>query len=147
MFSGLYSLQELSLSRNNINTIKKGSFRDNSALANLYLNKNKIHTIEPGSFWNNSALTKLDLENNALETLPECIFHQENHPNYLHDLMLGRNSLSCNQSLCWLRQVDNDWLRVVDHYYDTSALIVLSHNDRVVFALIVKRNTAYLYQG
>ncbi len=119
MFSGLHSMDRISLRGNVIETIGKGSFIENPALVNMDLSHNDIHSIEPGSFWNNTALAKLDLDENDLETLPECMFHPQKHPNDLRKMIIERNDLQCNQSLCWLKQLDNDWLYVVDDDYDT----------------------------
>lgn len=59
-FDGLKSLHEISLSRNNIDTIEPGAFKDLKNLQYLYLYTNQIETLDENLFvrsaWNGLVL-------------------------------------------------------------------------------------------
>ncbi len=103
------SLTYISLGNNKLSVIRKNMFSGLPHLASLALNDNMINTIESGTFKDNTALTWLSLYGNQLETLNQCIFDPENHPCSL-ELWLWDNPLSCNESLCWLKQAT--WITV-----------------------------------
>ena len=135
MFANLSNLERLELQFNQIHTIQLDSFKDNTALTGLYLSRNKLEMVkrtmfsgllnletlilygnqifmtESGSFKKNTALTTLGLQDNSLQTLPPCMFDPDNHPTSL-TLRMENNPLRCDESWCWVKQAESDWITV-----------------------------------
>ena len=73
-FSGLTSLQEIDLSRNNLTSLPEGVFSGLSALQQLLLHYNRLTTLPEGVFSGLSSLRVLFLHSNSITDLPEGIF-------------------------------------------------------------------------
>ena len=111
-FVAVATVTWLNLAENKLEIIREQMFSGLTNLRVLYLQYNLVQRIEPGSFRDNTALTTLYLSYNLLQTLPESMFDLDNHPNNLqHDgLYMYNNPLVCNQSICWLKQAEQDWI-------------------------------------
>ena len=79
-------------------------------MAALYLHNNLIENIENESFKNNLALNRVELHDNLLRTLPGCMFDPLNHPSHIRHFRISGNNLSCNETLCWLRYAEQNWI-------------------------------------
>ena len=83
-------LQYLALERNNINTIKAGTFQNLSKLEILNLEFNQIKVIENGAFSGLSNLVKLSLQYNQIKNLTSEVFKGMES---LKDLELNDNQI------------------------------------------------------
>ncbi|CAH0406566.1 unnamed protein product [Chilo suppressalis] len=86
----LKQIQELSLYRNSISSIKAGCFPANSSIKALNLNSNHIKIIEDGALNNLSNLEVLKLNRNEIESLPNHLFINQSN---LKTLELNHNKL------------------------------------------------------
>ena len=90
-FSGLSSLEFLSLNSNSLRSLPPGVFRDLSSLKTLWLWDNPLQTLPENVFQGLDSLQTLDLADIQLHSLPEEIFRGLHN---LNRLWLQRNSLS-----------------------------------------------------
>ncbi len=112
-FSHVPSVTLIKHAWNKLSVIRKNMFSGLPNLAELRIQNNLIHTIEVGSFRQNTALVTLLLWGNLLQTIPELMFDPQNHPSGLSYFEIDGNPLSCDESLCWLKQFDTTWITVV----------------------------------
>ena len=73
-FSGLTSLEYLSLSFNRLSALPEGIFRGLTNLEALFLNGNSLTRLPPTAFEGLESLRWLELGHNRLEALPEGVF-------------------------------------------------------------------------
>ena len=73
-FSGISSLENVSLGNIDIKNIPEGLFDGLWQLKSLNLKKNKIKTLAENIFHNNILLESINLSDNPLETIPEGVF-------------------------------------------------------------------------
>ena len=90
-FSGLSSLEFLSLNSNSLRSLPEGIFRDLSSLRELWLWDNPLQTLSKNVFQGLDSLQSLNLADIQLHSLPEEIFRGLHN---LDVLWLQRNSLS-----------------------------------------------------
>ena len=90
-FSGLSSLEFLSLNSNSLRSLPEGIFRDLSSLRTLWLWDNPLQTLSENVFQDLDSLQTLDLSRIQLHSLPEEIFRGLNN---LDRLWLDGNRLS-----------------------------------------------------
>ncbi|KAI8490298.1 hypothetical protein Bbelb_320360 [Branchiostoma belcheri] len=92
-FSGLPSLESLSLDSNRLTKVKQTWFIGLEKLFELILSNNSIKQVEPGSFVHFTRLQKLDLENNLLQVVdPAWLFGLKGSMPML--MNLGLNAIS-----------------------------------------------------
>ncbi len=111
-FSAVPTVTDVYLGDNELSLIRKNMFAGLFNLFELRLNSNRIHTVEPGSFNDNNALYILNLNGNSLQTLSECVFDPANHPTNLAYFSFASNPIQCDQSWCWVKQAESDWIHV-----------------------------------
>ena len=73
-FSGLTSLREIDLARNNLTSLPEGIFSGLSALQQILLQYNRLTTLSEGVFSRLSSLRILFLHSNSITELPEGVF-------------------------------------------------------------------------
>ena len=110
-FSAVPSVTFINLDNNKLEIVNKSMFAGLPNLQELKLNYNLIHTVQMDSFKDNTALTKLWLFANSLESLPQCVFDPDNQPAGL-TLRVYNNPMTCDQSWCWVKQAEGDWITV-----------------------------------
>lgn len=91
MFANLYDLEQLTLSKNNIQTIDSDLFQHLTNLKALNLNENSIRTFHSDTFKYVTQLEDLELNNNKIETLKSDTFHPLKE---LKQLLLFDNNLT-----------------------------------------------------
>lgn len=119
-FINIPTVREIILAFNQLSVIRKNMFSGLVNLVVLSLDMNQIQEIKEASFHDNNALYTLGLASNQLETISRCIFHPDNHPTGL-DVFIFANPLSCNESWCWLKEADGDWVTV--NYVSTTQCV------------------------
>ena len=111
-FVEVASVSKIDLGYNQLMVIHENMLSGLQNLAWLSLQGNGIHTIEDRSFKDLTALTSLSLHYNSLKTIPQQMFNLDNLPTGLNPFYIRNNPLSCDQSLCWLKQADYTWITV-----------------------------------
>ncbi len=111
-FSQVPTVTSIKLYYNQLTVIREMMFSGLPNLATLRLSRNQIYLIEPGSFKGNTVLTYLSLGDNSLETVSQSIFDPNNHPTSLYNFKMYDNPLRCDNTLCWLKQLDTTWITV-----------------------------------
>ena len=111
-FSHLARCALLWLDNNQISEINPAAFRGLTSLRRLYLHTNKLTHISPGTFSGLTSLNNLWLSNNRLTGLSSDLFLDLPRP---LRLLLGNpdnndpdNAFLCDESLCWLKQEEQD---------------------------------------
>ena len=111
-FVEVASVSKIDLGYNQLMVIHENMLSGLQNLAWLSLQGNGIHTIEDRSFKDLTALTFLAMHYNSLKTTPQQMFDLNHLPTGLNPFYIRNNPLSCDQSLCWLKQADTTWIRV-----------------------------------
>ncbi len=117
-FANVPSVVHIHMGNNKLSLIRKNMFRGLPNLGFLSLEDNEIHTIEDGSF-KDYPLIFLSLSENSLESIPQCMFNPQNYPTGLdgpYSFYIYDNPLSCNESLCWLKQENMTGIKVDTDY-------------------------------
>ena len=91
VFSDMYKLNILNLSKNSFDNLPSAVFKDLFSLKSLCISENHIQTIEPNAFIGLNALETLDLKRNEIFSLSGDILR---HMKRLINLHLGFNTLS-----------------------------------------------------
>ena len=95
LFDGLYSLEDLLLQHNDLQSLPAGVFDSLSSLQNLYIGVNSLKSVPAGIFSRLSNLQQLSLFNNKLQSLPDGLFDGLSSLQFLN---LGDNKISCISS-------------------------------------------------
>ncbi|EKX34603.1 hypothetical protein GUITHDRAFT_90447 [Guillardia theta CCMP2712] len=95
VFDGLYSLEDLLLQHNDLQSLPVGVFDGLSGLQNLYIGVNSLKSVPVGIFSQLSTLQQLSLAINKLPSLPDGLFDGLSS---LQILNLRDNEISCISS-------------------------------------------------
>ena len=103
MFTGLESVDTLSLHDNSIISVENNTFSGLNKLKHLGLTLNNLEELPDGMFGGLSSTDEIGiyLGNNNLTTVPSAPFAKIPRPMILD---ISENPLICDSSLCWLRQ-------------------------------------------
>ena len=112
VFAQVSSVRDIHLQHNRLSVIRKNIFAGLPNLNKLYISFNKIQEIELESFKENSALVDLKIQENLLQSVSRCVFDEENYPKHLNTFFMHENPISCDRSICWLKEADSTWIRV-----------------------------------
>ncbi|VDI29152.1 toll-like receptor 13 [Mytilus galloprovincialis] len=84
-----YNIQEIDISRNNLQVLNFSWFTNITSLKTLRVSFNRISAFIPGSIFR---LQKLYLNNNAISKIPDNMFRSI-HTNKIHNIDISRNNL------------------------------------------------------